>query len=250
MTSPTTRHVQANPYAWPYNGDLRPDNTALIVIDMQRDFAEPGGFGASLGNDVSRIQAIVPAVKRLLIAGLTERWGVYEPKYNLDIEGLSSRSSDSLTLVARSAGIVVGTGSLRFGGARRARVVRMSTARERRRQLLLALKTGQGDQGADEQADRNDHGQQLRHREQGQLDHDPDALTAFDDDFQLVEALAQNAYSGQRGARAHDGAGDLPEKIALNQGHMRREITRCGRRRGGASNTHPNAPAKPGALIP
>lgn len=75
----------------------------------------------------------VPAVQRLLIAGLTERWGVYEPKYNLDIEGLSSRSSDSLTLVARSAGVVVGTGTLQFVGARRARVVRMSTARDHRR---------------------------------------------------------------------------------------------------------------------
>ena len=39
---------------------------ALIVIDMQRDFAEPGGFGESLGNDVSRIQLIVPTVRRLI----------------------------------------------------------------------------------------------------------------------------------------------------------------------------------------
>jgi nicotinamidase-related amidase len=39
---------------------------ALIVIDMQRDFAEPGGFGASLGNDVSGIAKIVPNVKRLI----------------------------------------------------------------------------------------------------------------------------------------------------------------------------------------
>jgi len=44
VTSPTTRHVQANPYAWPYNGDLRPDNTALIVIDMQTDFCGVGGY--------------------------------------------------------------------------------------------------------------------------------------------------------------------------------------------------------------
>ncbi len=39
---------------------------ALVVIDMQRDFAEPGGFGASLGNDVSRVVAIVPTVKKLI----------------------------------------------------------------------------------------------------------------------------------------------------------------------------------------
>lgn len=39
---------------------------ALIVIDMQRDFIEPGGFGESLGNDVSRLQAILPTVARLL----------------------------------------------------------------------------------------------------------------------------------------------------------------------------------------
>lgn len=42
--------------------------TALVVIDMQRDFVEPGGFGASLGNDVTRLQAIVPALQRLLAA--------------------------------------------------------------------------------------------------------------------------------------------------------------------------------------
>ncbi|MEM7024240.1 MAG: cysteine hydrolase [Pseudomonadota bacterium] len=39
---------------------------ALIVIDMQRDFIEPGGFGASLGNDVTRLQSIVPVVQRLI----------------------------------------------------------------------------------------------------------------------------------------------------------------------------------------
>jgi nicotinamidase-related amidase len=41
---------------------------ALVLIDMQRDFVEPGGFGHALGNDVTRLQAIVPALQRLLLA--------------------------------------------------------------------------------------------------------------------------------------------------------------------------------------
>ena len=54
--------IAAQPFAFGF----KPETTALIVIDMQRDFAEPGGFGASLGNDVSRVVAIVPTVKRLI----------------------------------------------------------------------------------------------------------------------------------------------------------------------------------------
>ena len=54
--------VRAEPFTFP----LRRDAVALVVIDMQRDFAEEGGFGASLGNDVSRVTRIVPDVKRLI----------------------------------------------------------------------------------------------------------------------------------------------------------------------------------------
>jgi nicotinamidase-related amidase len=54
--------VDAAPFAFAFP----PGRLALIVIDMQRDFVEHGGFGASLGNDVTRLQAIVPVVRRLL----------------------------------------------------------------------------------------------------------------------------------------------------------------------------------------
>ncbi len=55
--------ISARPYDYELPIDTR---LALIVIDMQRDFLEPGGFGAALGNDVERTAAIVPTVKRLL----------------------------------------------------------------------------------------------------------------------------------------------------------------------------------------
>lgn len=52
--------------ARPYDLELDPAKTALVVIDMQRDFIEPGGFGDALGNDVARLTAIVPTVAALI----------------------------------------------------------------------------------------------------------------------------------------------------------------------------------------
>ena len=48
--------------------ELAFDKTALLVIDMQRDFLEPGGFGESLGNDVSFLRACIPPCQQLLAA--------------------------------------------------------------------------------------------------------------------------------------------------------------------------------------
>ena len=42
-TVETVGPLAADPYPWPWNGDLRPENTALIVIDMQTDFCGVGG---------------------------------------------------------------------------------------------------------------------------------------------------------------------------------------------------------------
>jgi nicotinamidase-related amidase len=52
--------------AKPYPYSFPRDRIALLVIDMQRDFVEPGGFGSTLGNDVTRVAAIVPDVARLI----------------------------------------------------------------------------------------------------------------------------------------------------------------------------------------
>jgi nicotinamidase-related amidase len=60
--------VQANPYPWPYQGDLRPGNTALIVIDMQTDFCGKGGYVDSMGYDLSLTRAPVEPIRRVLAA--------------------------------------------------------------------------------------------------------------------------------------------------------------------------------------
>ena len=54
--------------AQPFPYDFALEKTALVLIDMQRDFIEPGGFGETLGNDVSLLEAIVPATKTVLEA--------------------------------------------------------------------------------------------------------------------------------------------------------------------------------------
>ena len=54
--------VSADPYPWPYDGDLRPDNTALIVIDMQTDFCGEGGYVDVMGYDLSLMRAPIEPI--------------------------------------------------------------------------------------------------------------------------------------------------------------------------------------------
>lgn len=62
MTTPLT--VDADPTSFLFE----PTTTALLVIDMQRDFVEPGGFGETLGNDVSQLRGVIAPLRRTLAA--------------------------------------------------------------------------------------------------------------------------------------------------------------------------------------
>jgi nicotinamidase-related amidase len=62
------RYVKADPYGWPYDGDLHAWNTALIVIDMQTDFCGKGGYVDCMRYDLSLTRAPIEPISRLLTA--------------------------------------------------------------------------------------------------------------------------------------------------------------------------------------
>src|SRR5438105_8864083 len=62
----TQRFVVADPYPWPYDGDLRPGNTVLLVIDMQTDFCGVGGYVDKMGYDLSLTRAPIAPIRSVL----------------------------------------------------------------------------------------------------------------------------------------------------------------------------------------
>ena len=64
--------IAAEPYAFEFD----PGRCALLIIDMQRDFLEPGGFGAALGNDVEMLRAAIEPTRRVLAAARDKRMTV------------------------------------------------------------------------------------------------------------------------------------------------------------------------------
>jgi nicotinamidase-related amidase len=63
MTADT---AETRVFAEPYDFEFDPASTALVIIDMQRDFLEPGGFGAQLGNDVSLLARVIGPLQAVL----------------------------------------------------------------------------------------------------------------------------------------------------------------------------------------
>jgi len=70
------RYVDANPYPWPYNGDLRAENTVVLVIDMQTDFCGKGGYVDTMGYDLSLTRAPIAPIQQLLAAVRTRGFRV------------------------------------------------------------------------------------------------------------------------------------------------------------------------------
>lgn len=60
------RYLSSDPYPWPYNGQLHPANTALIIIDMQTDFCGEGGYVDTMGYDLAAVRAPIEPINRVL----------------------------------------------------------------------------------------------------------------------------------------------------------------------------------------
>ncbi len=60
--------IASDPYPWPFDGSLRPQNTAIIVIDMQTDFCGVGGYVDRMGYDLSLTRAPIGPIASVLAA--------------------------------------------------------------------------------------------------------------------------------------------------------------------------------------
>ena len=60
--------IDANPYPWPFDGDLTPANTALVIIDMQTDFCGVGGYVDAMGYDIAMTRAPIVPIQAVLAA--------------------------------------------------------------------------------------------------------------------------------------------------------------------------------------
>ena len=87
--------VPADPYTWPYDGDLVPGRTALLMVDWQHDFCGPGGYVAAIRAGQLGLRTAV--VERADVGGVCLNWGCIPSKAllrNAEVLGLFRHADD------------------------------------------------------------------------------------------------------------------------------------------------------------
>ena len=97
----TTRFVRADPYPRPYDGDLRPENTAVMVIDMQTDFCGIGGYVDKMGDDLSLTRGPIVPSASVLAATRAAGFHVIHTRegHRPDLSDLPARSTDLIDAI-------------------------------------------------------------------------------------------------------------------------------------------------------
>ncbi|KAI9872062.1 MAG: hypothetical protein M1830_002106 [Pleopsidium flavum] len=87
--------VQASPYNWPHDASFSRETTALVIIDMQKDFCSPGGYLEQQGYDISPVRALVPKLQQLLQTFREAGFQVYHTRegHRPDLSTLSPREA-------------------------------------------------------------------------------------------------------------------------------------------------------------
>ncbi|KAJ5933652.1 Isochorismatase-like protein [Penicillium verhagenii] len=99
--------LHAAPYDWPHDATFTPFSTALVIVDMQKDFCYPGGYMECEGYDISASRALIPNIQRLLMAFRSKEFPVYFTRegHRPDLSTLSSRESHRSRNNPRGGGI-------------------------------------------------------------------------------------------------------------------------------------------------
>ncbi|GAB7341394.1 hypothetical protein MBLNU457_7648t1 [Dothideomycetes sp. NU457] len=85
--------IIANPYWWPHDASFGVEKTALVIIDMQRDFCQQGGYLTSIGLPIASTRAIIPRLQRLLHSARAAHLPIYHTRegHRPDLSTLSTR---------------------------------------------------------------------------------------------------------------------------------------------------------------